>query len=263
MQTLQLLRTFVEWRKWILPTWTSHWLYKLSVCYVCDPKIKNAFWKLLADPVVKINGECFCKQGRQKKKRLSHFEHGHNTVLCIQSNFHCLYRWEGNSSSTSKRLVGDVGMELFHKQFTFLWVTTGSWTWSGWRSKNGFEPQWNNIKSYQCWVPVPIVSKFISTYWHVPSFWSLKLLLTVLQIIKGNISTWIDCHNQYHRSQPAPNGQCIKHQEWWECTPQDLKLLHWSFEYHCKPECVWLRCSGFNPANPEHNQDTGATISTS
>lgn len=70
-----------------------------------------------------------------------------------------------------------------------------------------------------------------------------------LCFIRGNISTCIGCHNRYTNKQP-PNDLCIRHQEWRQYTPQGADLPQSKFAnvyYHCKPDCVWLRCPNFVP----------------
>ena len=47
-----------------------------------------------------------------------------------------------------------------------------------------------------------------------------------------------------------PNDLCIKHQEWREFIPVGSETPQSNFSkiyYHCKPQCVWLRCADFNP----------------
>ena len=68
--------------------------------------------------------------------------------------------------------------------------------------------------------------------------------------IKGNISVYIGCKNRYKRSPQPPNDLCIKHQEWREFTPVGSETPQSKFSnvyYHCKSQCVWLRCSDFHP----------------
>jgi len=74
-----------------------------------------------------------------------------------------------------------------------------------------------------------------------------------LSFIKGNISMCIGCHNRYTNKQP-PNDLCIKHQEWRQFTPQGTDSPQSKFSnvyYHCRPECVWLRCPDFVPPQLE------------
>ena len=71
----------------------------------------------------------------------------------------------------------------------------------------------------------------------------------ILCFIKGNISVCIGCHNRYGKSREPPNNLCIKHQEWRQFTPQGLDTPQQKYSnvyYHCKPECVWLRCPYFD-----------------
>ena len=74
-----------------------------------------------------------------------------------------------------------------------------------------------------------------------------------LSFIKGNISMCIGCHNRYTNKHP-PNDLCIKHQEWRQFTPYGTDSPQSKFSnvyYHCRPECVWLRCPDFVPPQLE------------
>ena len=75
----------------------------------------------------------------------------------------------------------------------------------------------------------------------------------VLCFIRGNIATCIGCNNRYTNKQP-PNDMCIRHQEWRHYTPQGASFPQMKFTnvyYHCKPDCVWLRCPDFVPGYVE------------
>jgi hypothetical protein len=72
----------------------------------------------------------------------------------------------------------------------------------------------------------------------------------ILALIKGNISVCIGCKNRYDKNLQPPNDLCIKHQEWREFTPTGSETPQSRFSnvyYHCKPQCVWLRCADFDP----------------
>ena len=73
-----------------------------------------------------------------------------------------------------------------------------------------------------------------------------------LCFIKGNISICIGCNNRYSKSPKPPDDLCIKHQEWRQFTPQGADVPQKKYSnvyYHCKPECVWLRCPYFFPGS--------------
>ena len=73
----------------------------------------------------------------------------------------------------------------------------------------------------------------------------------LLCFVKGNISVCIGCKNHYPKNAQPPDDLCIKHQEWREFTPAGSDTPQSKFSnvyYHCKPQCVWLRCSDFNPS---------------
>ncbi len=92
------------------------------------------------------------------------------------------------------------------------------------------------------------VSVPIPTNRHIPPSGTLNPY--ELCFIKGNISTCMGCHNRYPKSPQAPNDLCIKHKEWQQFNPQGTDTPQSKFSnvyYHCKPECVWLRCPDFNP----------------
>ena len=72
-----------------------------------------------------------------------------------------------------------------------------------------------------------------------------------LCFIKGNISVCIGCKNRYPKNAQPPDDLCIRHQEWREFTPSGCETAQSKFSnvyYHCKPQCVWLRCTSFVPA---------------
>ena len=72
-----------------------------------------------------------------------------------------------------------------------------------------------------------------------------------LCFIKGNISVCIGCKNRYPKNAQPPDDLCIRHQEWREFTPSGSEIAQSKFSnvyYHCKPQCVWLRCTNFVPA---------------
>ena len=73
-----------------------------------------------------------------------------------------------------------------------------------------------------------------------------------LCFIKGNISVCTGCKNHYPKNAQPPDNLCIKHQEWREFTPAGCETAQSKFSnvyYHCKLQCVWLRCTNFVPAH--------------
>ena len=71
------------------------------------------------------------------------------------------------------------------------------------------------------------------------------------------------CHNQCTSKQPL-NDLCIKHQEWRQFTPQgtDSPLSKFSnIYYHCRSQCVWLRCPDLVPALLEVPDDVQEQLS--
>ena len=71
-----------------------------------------------------------------------------------------------------------------------------------------------------------------------------------LCFIRGNISVCIGCQNWYPKTKQPPDNLCIKHQEWRQFTPHGTDITQNKFSnvyYHCKPQCVWLRCPDFIP----------------
>ena len=70
-----------------------------------------------------------------------------------------------------------------------------------------------------------------------------------LCFIAGNISTCIVCKNKYPKPPWAPHDLCIKHQEWRQFVSPSTATPQTKFGnvyYHCKPECVWMRCPNFH-----------------
>ena len=72
-----------------------------------------------------------------------------------------------------------------------------------------------------------------------------------LAFITGNISTCVGCKNKYAKSPQPPDDLCVKHQEWREFTPVGSTVPQSKYAnvyYHCKPQCIWLRCPEFIPS---------------
>ena len=83
-----------------------------------------------------------------------------------------------------------------------------------------------------------------------PSPFSPSYSPFILCFIKGNISVCIGCQNKYNKIREPPDDLCIKHQEWRQFTPQGSdtpQQKYGNVYYHCKPDCVWLRCPYFDP----------------
>ena len=69
-----------------------------------------------------------------------------------------------------------------------------------------------------------------------------------LSFISGNISVCIGCKNKYPKSPKPPQDLCIRHEEWRQFTPPNSSTLQSKFGnvyYHCRKECVWMRCPYF------------------
>ena len=74
----------------------------------------------------------------------------------------------------------------------------------------------------------------------------------VLCFISGNISTCFGCKTKYLKSLQPPDDLCIRHQDWREFfSPNtgNMQTKYGNVYYHCKPECVWIRCSFFVPSD--------------
>lgn len=72
-----------------------------------------------------------------------------------------------------------------------------------------------------------------------------------LWFITGNISSCFGCKAKYLKSLQPPADLCIKHQDWCEFVAPNTGTPQSKFGnvyYHCKPECVWMRCPSFIPS---------------
>lgn len=79
-------------------------------------------------------------------------------------------------------------------------------------------------------------------YHHQPS------LPFTLCFISGNISVCIECKNKYPKTPKPPQDLCIKHEEWRQFTLPNTATPQSKFGniyYHCRMECVWMRCPNF------------------
>ena len=68
--------------------------------------------------------------------------------------------------------------------------------------------------------------------------------------IAGNITTCIGCRNKYIKGAAPPDDMCIRHKEWREYTPPGSQVPQSRFGnvyYHFNPNCIWIRCSWFDP----------------
>ena len=67
--------------------------------------------------------------------------------------------------------------------------------------------------------------------------------------ITGNISVCIGCKNKYPKSPKPPQDICIKHEEWREFTTgMKQQSKFGNVYYHCRKECIWMRCPAFTSA---------------
>ena len=116
-----------------------------------------------------------------------------------------------------------------------------------------YQPQFTNIVQ----PPFPPVPYYAGTC--IPSVAYPNASLTptlagpsnpfLLAFITGNIYTCIGCKNKYGKHCQPPDDLCIKHQEWREFMPvgSPSQSKFGNVYYHCKPQCVWLRCPEFIP----------------
>lgn len=73
-----------------------------------------------------------------------------------------------------------------------------------------------------------------------------------LGFITGNISSCFGCKSKYVKSPQPPADLCIKHKDWREFVSPSSGTPQSKFGnvyYHSKPECVWMRCSYFQPSD--------------
>ena len=113
-----------------------------------------------------------------------------------------------------------------------------------------FSPNIPPAQGYDPWNMHPHMYSYPTAYPYAPGG-TADTNPFCLCFIRGNISVCIGCKNRYEKSPRPPNDLCIKHQEWREFTPVGSETPQSKFSnvyYHCKPQCVWLRCADFNPS---------------
>ena len=75
----------------------------------------------------------------------------------------------------------------------------------------------------------------------------------------GYISTCFGCKTKYLKSLQPPADLCIRHQDWREFffpNTGNMQSKYGNVYYHCKLECVWMRCSFFIPSDPQVPPET-------
>ena len=113
-----------------------------------------------------------------------------------------------------------------------------------------FSPNVPPSQGYDPWKMYPHMCSYPPAHMYAPGG-TTNMNPFCLCFVKGNISVCIGCKNRYEKNLQPPNDLCIKHQEWREFTPVGSETPQSKFSnvyYHCKPQCVWLRCADFNPS---------------
>ena len=119
---------------------------------------------------------------------------------------------------------------------------------------HSFQQPLGPLRQPYCYEPWTMLTYSCSTY----SPYSESVNPYSVTFIEGSIKIRIGCKNQYEKSPQPPNDLCIKHQKWRKFTTAGSQTLQTKFcnaYYHCKPQCVWLRCGNFNPSCVNLSED--------